>query len=692
MKSGAFLTCKNPLSGIAVFFFSFFLVISALVSVDADARDKNVQTEFVADVSAAVPGENFTVAIKQTIRDEWHTYWINPGDSGEPLMVEWDVPAGVEIGALQFPVPKKIVYDPILDYGYGGVSTYLADVAVPQGYTQDHLTITGKASWLVCHEICIPEYEEISLTLPVADTAAAVHQDIFAAAKSNIAVKVDWPATVTQSGDDVSISVDIPQEHHNQFTQVTVYPYDYAVVDGHSEAISDIRDDGVIITQRNGGRDLSELTKTSLILETANGAFEVNASVDAPRPAQAEGADLNLFLAVIFAFIGGIILNLMPCVFPILSMKAMSLVKLSGQERRHAQISGLSYAAGIVVSFVIVAGVLLLLRGGGEAIGWGFQLQNPYIIAFLAWLLFVIGLNLIGLFDIGGRFVSLGAKMTSGHDVRASFFTGILATLVASPCSAPFMASAIGFAVTQNALVALTVFVVLGFGLAFPYLLLCFVPQTQKILPRPGAWMEKFKQALAFLMFLSAIWLVWVLGGQSGTLGMAYILCLFLLTVYAIWFFRAFTGRAVRLIGIGLPFLALLFNICILSPAARDTVFEHYSEQGLMQYLNEDKSRPVFVNMTAAWCITCLVNERTSLSSDEVKQTFEKENVVYIKGDWTNRDDSITAYLERFGRGGVPLYVYYAPADDTGTRPAPVVLPQILTPQIVVETVTGEKK
>jgi thiol:disulfide interchange protein DsbD len=335
--------------------------------------------------------------------------------------------------------------------------------------------------------------------------------------------------------------------------------------------------------------------------------------------------------------------------------------------------------------------LLIALKGAGETIGWGFQLQNPFVVAALATLLFVIGLNLLGVFDIGGKFVNVGSKLTNGNDVQSSFFTGVLATLVATPCTAPFMASAIGYALTQDAIVSLGVFAFLGFGLAFPYLLLSVMPAAQKIMPKPGAWMNTFKQALSFPMFASAVWLVWVLDQQAGNLAVLYVLGLFLAIGFLIWLFKVTSSKIWR--GFFTLILTALFVLyaSVLMPKT-ESDYVAFDSQKLISILEDEPQRPVFVNMTAAWCITCLVNERTSLSSDSVQDAFDSYNVLYMKGDWTNRDDHITQYLESYGRNGVPLYVYYGPAVGNGERPAPMLLPQILTPEIVLNTLKGENE
>lgn len=408
--------------------------------------------------------------------------------------------------------------------------------------------------------------------------------------------------------------------------------------------------------------------------------------------------DASLPLVMLFAFLGGLILNLMPCVFPVLSMKALHLVTLPEAERSHAQMSGIMYAAGVIVMFLALGAALYAVRAAGEQLGWGFQLQNPAVVAGIAWLLFVTGLNLAGVFDFRVAFGGEILLAEKHHPLVSSFGTGVLATLVATPCSAPFMATALGAALVQPMPVALSIFAMVGVGLATPYLLLCFVPALQKILPRPGAWMDTFKQALAFPMFASAVWLVWVIAQQGGPEAVGWTLAGMVTLAFAIWLIdrqpkTAAARRVLTALGAILIILTLA-GLQLVVPKgesdARHSVtdnFKPFDPEAFDHALNDTKA-PVFVNMTASWCITCLVNEKVALATPEVKDLFKTEGVTYFKGDWTNKDPSITAYLERYGRSGVPIYVYYAAPDAaTGKRPEAVVLPQILTPEIMFETI-----
>jgi len=405
----------------------------------------------------------------------------------------------------------------------------------------------------------------------------------------------------------------------------------------------------------------------------------------------ASGEGVGILEAIGLAFLGGLLLNLMPCVFPILSMKALSLVQAASGARREARAHGLLYVAGVLASFLIVAGVLLGLRAGGESIGWGFQLQSSWFVLLLAYLMFVIGLNLAGMFSFsGGRLAGMGDALTRRSGGSGAFFTGVLAVVVATPCTAPFMGVALGFALSQPTMIALAIFLALGLGMALPFLLLSLFPQALRLLPRPGPWMERFRQFLAFPMFATAAWLVWVLAQQSGPTGLALALAGMVLIGFALWLLRQLGGvrkAASRVAYAGFAAIALLTALATVafidSPVvaatsasrtqASDGEWQPWSVERVKEA--QAQGKPVFVNFTAAWCITCLVNERTTLSTDSVRNKFAAAGVVRLKGDWTRRDKAISDALAEFGRSGVPLYVIYPP--DKAQKPR--VLPQILT-------------
>ena len=396
----------------------------------------------------------------------------------------------------------------------------------------------------------------------------------------------------------------------------------------------------------------------------------------------AASSALNLPLVLLFALLGGIILNLMPCVFPVLSIKVLSLTSAHlGEHSKH--LHGMAYTAGIVISFVGIAALLLVFREAGEAVGWGFQLQSPVFVSLLAYLLFAAGLSFSGLLEVGARWMNIGQSATTGTSLRASFMTGVLATVVASPCSAPFMGTALGFALTQAPVISLLVFAVLGIGMALPFVLLSWIPGLLEKLPAPGQWMQSFRQFLAFPLYASAIWLLWVLGRQTSVDQVALVAIGMLLLAFAAWLAGGGAKRWKQAVALLVTVGALGIAITPTGTADNHNLWEVYSPARLQVLRNE--GRPVFVNLTAAWCITCLANEKMALSSATFAETLQANNIVYLKGDWTNRNSEITTLLKEYGRSGVPLYLFYSPGSTSAQ-----VLPQLLTEGIVQKAFAGE--
>ncbi len=693
----------------------------------AQQRD-NVTLDAYADRDAIVAGEKLTIAVEQTIREGWHTYWLNPGDSGDAMRLTWTMPDGFSAGDIQWPAPMRQPYPPLMNYGYHDRATMLVDITAPASLPEGNVTLSAKAAVLVCADICIPEDHEISVTLPVAAASAPANENTIRAARAQMPAKADWPVVFSLDGDNVTITATTPDD----LSQSQWFPLDWGLVDNPAPQTVNQDGDTVTITQKYGSRPLKELATTGFVVRNGDAFYAVSAkaeegaarpatttattttaaSAPTPQPADnaadraipAETPATGLMQALMLAFFGGLILNLMPCVFPVLSMKALALASLPQKERNHAASSGAAYTAGVVISFVAVAAVMLGLKAAGAQIGWGFQLQNPVVVALLSWLIFLVGLNLAGLFEIR---VSVGGKLaavTQGKGPVATFFTGVLATIVATPCTAPFMATALGYALTQGNLVALLIFAVLGLGLAVPYLLVTLMPGLIRLLPKPGAWMVTFRQALSFPMFATGLWLLWVLGQQAGMDGIVYALGGGLGMVFVIWLMRHFFGSALKRVIIAVLIAATVIMMAMgllriadaaVPEAAQNAntadgiKWEKYDEAALDAALASNQ--PVLVNMTAAWCITCLMNERVALDTPNTRNLLSELHVRSFKGDWTNRDPAITAYLAKHGRNGVPLYVVYpAPPEGTNERPEHKVLPQILTPGIVADALGKE--
>ena len=557
---------KTILLTFVIIGFSF----SANAQFTSDAEPDNyVQVRIIANQTQVSGGEKIRLGLEQIIHPTWHTYWKNPGDSGTPTSIEWDLPEGFSISELEWSTPNKIPYGPLTNYGYENKVTLLQNLTIPKDIGAEPFSINGSVNLLVCHDICIPETHDVFIAFNV-NNAPEVTK--IATAESLLPIDIDWDTTFYADKDQLVIKaitddVSILDGAKN----IALAPEDWGAIDNNAEATLSLTDDGFTLSQKIGERDLNEISELPIVLSYTNTdgklqSLRLVATHSALPSLQTNDADNNkditILSALLFALFGGIILNLMPCVFPVLSMKALSLINLGEKEESKARGYGISYTLGILISFAIIGGTLLILKSGGAQIGWGFQLQNPIVIMVLAYLVFIIGLNLAGLFEFSGRLGKLGSftQKLSGQDGhRGAFFTGVLATLVATPCTAPFMGAALGFALTQPAIISMLVFLTLGFGLAIPYLLLCFVPSLRSKLPKPGAWMQTFKQFLSFPMFLTAVWLVWVLSQQAGTFGILSALSGMVFIAFGIWLCKVLPsngfGRYLSIILIILSFL-----------------------------------------------------------------------------------------------------------------------------------------
>ncbi len=692
---------------------------------------ERVQVRLISDVSSVAPGEPFTIALEQRIIPGWHTYWQNPGDSGLPTEIDWVLPEGSSAGAIQWPYPHRFDVGPITNYGYSDQVVLLSDI-VPAASLQpgDSFPITAKARWLVCEEICIPEEAELSLTLPVGAAAVtAAGGPALERARALLPVASPWESAVSHRGDDLVLRVALPPEAQVSLVDAAFFPDSWGQI-LHSGAQTLSRDDAgislalepetgfdpktaglsgiLVLTERmaDGSEGHRALLISAKVAEGPGGSATASGSAasgtggggSAVVITEGVGMEAISFLpALFFAFLGGLILNLMPCVFPVLSIKILSLGQKVGGHPREMRHHGYAYTGGVLISFAILAGLLLGLRAGGEALGWGFQFQSPTFVMLMAVLFFALGLLLSGVLTLGASLIGVGSGLSAKPGLTGSFFTGVLATLAATPCTAPFMGAAVGYAVTADPVTALAVFLALGLGLATPYLILTLVPRALAWLPKPGLWMERLKQVLAFPMYAAAIWLVWVLAQQSGALGVLAALAAMLALAFAAWLFEVTRGLRLggRLVGaaaVGLLLVAALVGLPRLLPpagsgqavaAVGDQLIpsEPFSPERVAELRAE--GRPVFVNFTAAWCITCLVNEKIAFSDESVAQAFAEGDVAYLKADWTNRNSVITEALAAHGRSGVPLYLFYPRGGG-----APAILPQVLTIGGVLEAVT----
>lgn len=689
-------------------FFLFLLIISnTYPSHAAPGEKKHVAIRLLPEITKVGSRETITVGIEQTIADGWHTYWSNPGDSGTAARIEWSL-GDIDAAPIQWPVPKKLPMGPLVNYGYEKQVILLQDVTMPHDISGKAQTVRAKIDILVCNEICIPETHEASFIINGDEDPVPAAIEM---ARSKLPLDMGWESGFTEKDGNlvVTVKTDTPSAF-NKLSSIELYPEEWGMVTNTAMATASKNAETLTITQARAERLLSDVPVSKMVIayEDANGerkAVRVSALNQTAAPAtSADSGTIGIGKAIILALLGGLVLNLMPCVFPVLSMKALSLVQLKDKEARKARIHGLVYTAGILACFALIAGILIALKSSGAQVGWGFQLQHPAVILFLAYLFFTLGLNLSGFFEIDFGLANAGDKLTRKSGLTGSFFTGVLATLVATPCTAPFMGVAMGYALTQPAPIVMAVFMALGIGLALPYLVLTFVPAFRHLLPHPGAWMETFRQFLAWPMFASACWLVWVLSQQIDHMGQFAALLGMLAIAFGIWLLKSkprhHFWRIVAMVTAGAVFLFAASNFITIKTmdepaikaAAADENWEDFTRAKLETYLQGDD--PVFINMTAAWCITCKVNEKVALSLESTQDLFAQKGIKYLKGDWTNQNPEITNYLEEYGRSGVPIYVYYAPRTEKGgVRPDAVVLPQILTPGIVEKAINpqGEK-
>jgi thiol:disulfide interchange protein DsbD len=674
----------------------------------APAAERNVEVRLVPETPSVAPGGTVTVALEQKIRDGWHTYWRNVGDAGAAPEIVWQLPEGWKAGPFQWPYPKRIPTGPLMNFGYEDDVTLLLDLTAPaDAPVGERVTLAAKVTVYVCSDICIPEESELSIALDIAGATPAAGQGndaaLFAEAREALPRAAPWSAHYGVEGNRFALFVESPELSAARPVSVEFFPDADGFVQAAAPQKPDFRQDGVLLETAPGWKFTGAQNSAGaevpgvLVLVGADGRTDAFALAAAPGAVPAPSApDLSLAAALLFAFLGGMILNLMPCVLPVLSMKALALAATS-RVPGAARVEALSYGAGVVAAFAALAALLLVLRAGGAAVGWGFQLQQPLFVAALALLMFAVGLNLSGLFEVSaGRLAGAGQGAAGRGGMSGSFFTGVLAAVVATPCTAPFMAAALGYGATQAAPVAFGVFIALAIGFAAPFVALGFIPGVLKRLPRPGPWMNTLKQALAFPMYGAAAWLAWVLSLQAGSSGLLALLAAALALAFAIWSIRAareaqkpfgrrlgVAAAAVALIG-GAAALAVGIETRsgqnqVAAASAEVLPYEPYSAARLAALRGENT--PVFVNATAAWCITCLVNERVALSGDAVESAFAEKGVVALKADWTNQNPEITALLSEHGRSGVPLYLYFAPG--AGAK----VLPQILTEGTVLAAV-----
>ncbi len=708
LKPGQLLIrCCACLLAILAIILAIITVPPLPASAAARVETPHARVELISEVASVRAGDAFAVALRFQLAEGWHIYWRNPGDSGAKPRVDWTLlPAGFEVGEIQWPWPERLPAGPLMNFGYEGEVLLPSPVVPPTDLGAGTVTLQADVDWLVCKIDCIPESGTLELQLPVGTAAPQLDarwRDRFAKTRAALPEPLPGTASARTSATELFLQLDLPAEIAARVERASFFPdFDGAIVNAAEQTL-EIAGNRLTLAMQRGY--LPEIEALSGVLTLEQGAAEgvraftvppvaVTPQALEPTTATDSGvASTPLWRIFGLALCGGIILNLMPCVFPVLSLKALGIAQKVRKHPQQIRLQVLAFTVGVVASLTAVAGGLLALRSLGQEIGWGFQLQSPAFVMVLAYLLFGIGLNLSGVFVFGATWMGVGQRLTERPGYVGEFFSGVLATVVATPCTAPFMATAIGAALTQPAWVALAIFAVLGLGLALPYGAVALLPSLQRCLPKPGAWMETLQQLLAFPLYGAAAWLVWVLVRQAGSAALAAVLGGFIALGFAAWLYqktrsspqlgrRLGAAASLALLGFALTLARVPVPGEIVgtanSPAAVSQTtlpWEPYSPDRLATL--RQQGQPVFVNFTADWCITCLVNDRGVFRRPEVVAAFADRGVVALKGDWTNRDRTVTAALESFGRSGVPFYAFYPPAAE------PVVLPQILSVQAI---------
>jgi thiol:disulfide interchange protein/DsbC/DsbD-like thiol-disulfide interchange protein len=668
----------------------------AAQALEPSSQQDIIRATLVSETSAIEPGKPLRVGLLLEAQKGWHTYWENPGDAGLPTSMKWTLPEGFSAGAIKWPAPERVKEGDLVTHSYHDTVFLPVTITVPNALPADgKYTLEVKANWLVCKDICIPETADVAITLPVTENPAPSAQaSLFTEYDANAVTP--FPGNVTYALTDGQLTLVLPLSSlPEKVRTATFFPRQYNAFD-YAAPQDMSQDASLLYLAIRRTNDEPQNGSSGIISITFDDGSQKHYDIKLQQgslPSVTAGAsdnqtqDIAFASLLLLAIAGGLILNLMPCVLPVLSLKALAIAKKAGEAPAQVKKLGLAYTLGVLASFLVIAGILIALRESGEAIGWGYQMQSPAFSGFLIYLLFLVGLNLSGVFDLPVLFGN-SATRSNEHSAIGSFYTGVLATAVATPCTAPFMATAIGAALTMPTAQALLIFEALGLGLALPFLLISFFPALLRFLPKPGVWMERFRQLLAFPMYASVIWLLWVLVLQTGADGLVVILGGMLVLGFVIWLkaFFEIQSLAYRIISIGALLATLAFTLPMLEHmqdmAAKNTSHNQsaneqaYSKQALDQLRSQGK--PVFLNATAAWCITCQVNARIAIHTQATEALFTAKDITYMVADWTRPNPEITELLSSFGYKGVPLYVYYPPKGGK-----PEVLPQLLTESII---------
>ena len=641
--------------------FSILLLFSFFGSAEI-VDTGHARISLIKDHSDFVPGTSINIGLKVSMDKGWHTYWRNPGDSGGPIELDWNLPKGFSISDIKWPLPEKIEYPPLMTYGYEDFVIYPMVLSIPADYSDDYFEMN--ADILICADVCIPESGKISSNFLDIESDSLIYEWLESVPSKSL------PITTSLNDNNLEIKFTFEKE----IKEIYFFPDENNSIDYSSKQNFYKKDDDYFLSIKLFNDEFQNVSGVLDIDGTgynvSNGKFE---------DFNEEG--LSLITALIFALIGGLILNLMPCVFPVISLKVLSFVSMGGSSPRKIRNHALVFTVGVIASFMMIALIIVLLKQAGNFVGWGFQLQSPLIVGLLSLVMVFISLVLITDNSFGESLTKLGNIGGSENGYYSSFLTGVLAVVVASPCTAPFMGAALGYALIQPSGETVPIFLSLSLGFSLPYLLLAANPKLIDFLPKPGDWMVTLKEFFAFPMLATALWLLWVFSLQVNQILVIFLLIGWLLLALNFWIFQKDYKTINKVIFLGISIFSMIYFL----PETEDIETEQNliigSATEWYEGIEDDlrnKNQPYFINFTAAWCITCQSNEITAFSKDGFKSLLEEKNIEYIKADWTNRNDAITRSLKKYGRSGVPFYVYWEPGFEN-----PKILPAILTDQII---------
>ena len=663
-----------------IFFKVFlFFIFSSFLNAKNIGYASNSSAEIIHDIQSLKPNQEYLIGVKFNLDPGWHTYWKNPGDSGEKASFEWNLPDGLVLEGPFWPQPEKIPYPPLVTFGYNDQVTVFFKLSSTQ-VINDDLEISLSTKWLACADVCLPQ--ETNITTSISENSifnlSSQMKEFF---EKEIPKFFKKNISATFIDNNLVLTFELPENHLND--GIIFFPDEYGLIDYAKDQIIERNNNSVSLSVNKLDSSNSFIYVSGLI-QFIGSSSKTSYQFETALPKKSNLLNLSPFLAIIFAFLGGLILNLMPCVFPVISLKILNFLEISenpSEVKKH----GLFFSAGTLITFLAIGLIILLIRNSGEQIGWGFQLQSPIFVTSLIYLFVFMSGLFISSTAFGSAFTRLGNLMTASNGYSSSFGTGFLAVLVATPCTAPFMGSAIGFALIQPSIYSFLIFLSLGLGFCFPYLILSFQPNLLKFLPNPGQWMESFKKFMAVPMSLTAIWLLWVLSNQvseSDLLKVIFGIAIILILIGLNSSNNLISSNSkFNLPLIFISLLGILYLLPMKDPDLSSTK-PNFSVTELNKKIEEG---PVFLNFTADWCITCKVNEKVALNGEAFNNLIDSKNISYLKADWTNRNDEIFNLLESYGRSGIPLYVFYPSKNKK-----PIILPEVLTEKLVIEYLNEE--